>query len=218
MGVRAPVKAALVAIVAAGLTFIIAASVTGTRSHKVTLAAGSGFAVTTFIATLPDCTTPAALFPGVPRCLLYTVHNPSAMPIAVNALAIGAVSAPSVCPADNLDLSAASFSGSFTVPARGSAHSPAMRITLRDTAANQDSCKAATFGFTTSGTAAVLTAASLPASGGPESGNSALRPAPPLPATGADLAALGAIGVGSLAFGLILLRASRRRRRTRVTS
>lgn len=203
---------AFVTAVAAGLTFIVAASVTSSRGDKVTLAAGRGFAVSASIATLPDCSTPAVLYPGVPRCLVYTVHNPYSAPIAVNTLGIGAVSAPSLCATDNLDLSAASYSGSFTVPAGGSVQSPAMRITLRDTRVNQDSCKAVTFAFTASGTAVVEPPATRPASEGARTAASGVRQAPPLAQTGADVAALSALGAGALVLGLSLLGSSRRRR------
>ena len=70
----------------------LAATATFSVSHftypNYQLRVASGFTITSTVDASPACTTPALLYPGVTRCLVYTVHNPLAVPITVSSLSI----------------------------------------------------------------------------------------------------------------------------------
>jgi hypothetical protein len=108
----------------------------------------TSFTVTSAVTALPACTAGALFYPGVPRCLTYTVTNPNAYPIKVTRLAIKRVlsSAPSSCPSSNLDLRNTNFSGSLTVPASGT-EATSVPINMLDYG-NQDRCRGVVFSFT----------------------------------------------------------------------
>lgn len=106
------------------------------------------FTITSSVTALPACTSSALLYPGVPRCLTYTVTNPNGYTIKVTRLAVDQVmsSAPSSCPASNLELRKTKFSGSLTVPATG-ANATSVPIKMRNDG-NQDRCRGVSFSFT----------------------------------------------------------------------
>jgi len=108
----------------------------------------TGFTISSAVTSWPACTSSALFYPGVPRCLTYTVTNPNAYPIKVTRLGVDRVmsSAPSTCPYSNLDLHKTGFSGSLTVPATGT-KATSVPISMRDSG-NQDRCRGVTFSFT----------------------------------------------------------------------
>ncbi len=115
--------------------------------------AGEDFVISGTVTAFPTCTDPAALLPGLDRCLAYTVRNPRSAPINVTAISISKVDGPATCPGDNLDVERAVFSGELDVPAGATVVVPGVPIALRAAAANQDGCRGATFTFAFTGTA-----------------------------------------------------------------
>lgn len=112
------------------------------------LARSVTFSISTAVTSSPTCTSSALLYPGVPRCLTYTVTNPNEFPIEVTQLGIARVtsSAPSSCPSQNLDLGKSRFSGSLTVPATAT-RATSVPIKMLDEG-NQNRCRGAVFSFT----------------------------------------------------------------------
>ena len=106
------------------------------------------FDVSSAVTSSPACTSNALFYPGVPRCLTYTVTNPNEFPIKVTELGVDRVtsSAPSSCPSRNLDLRKTKFLGSLTVPATET-KAAAVPINMLDNG-NQDRCRGAVFSFT----------------------------------------------------------------------
>lgn len=106
------------------------------------------FSVNSAVTSSPACTFSALFYPGVPRCLTYTVTNPNQFPIKVTQLEVDLVtsSAPSSCPSRNLDLRKTKFLGSLTVPATGT-KATSVPINMLDNA-NQDRCQGVVFSFT----------------------------------------------------------------------
>ncbi len=147
------------------------------------------------------------LVPGVARCLEFRVKNQLSDPITVQTIRMeldpAFPSPPDGCSATELELP--TFSGSLVVPAGGSATSPGLPISLKDTARNQDACKETVLHFVFSGSA-VYGDDAVAGSGAGGSG---------LAATGADLTKALLAGVLlALAGGGILLGARRLRRRS----
>jgi hypothetical protein len=107
----------------------------------------TSFTITSAVTSLPACTASALFYPGVPRCLTYTVTNPNPYPIKVTRLAVAGVlsSSPSSCPSSNLNLRKTKFSGSLTVPATGTS-ATSVPINMRDYG-NQDRCRGVVFSF-----------------------------------------------------------------------
>ncbi len=71
----------------AALTFGIAHQVVRPSSPKLSLTAGSGFTITSNIYDSPACSGPTALlYPGVNRCLVFTVQNNLNVPITVQSI------------------------------------------------------------------------------------------------------------------------------------
>jgi hypothetical protein len=149
---RKVVQASVAVAVALGLVLVGTSILTRPARPSLELTAGTDFTITGTVTASPGCTVAARLYPGLPRCLTYTVHNPMNVPININSLSISDVIAPATCPVSNLDVSRTTFSGSLIVPARGTNTTP-VPISLIDTATNQDPCQGATFDFTYSGTA-----------------------------------------------------------------
>ena len=126
-----------------------------TRGFELT--AGRDFNITSTITTYPACSNDtASLDPGIQRCITYTIENSLSVPITVESVSIAIDSSnppPSTCPASNLDLAYANFSGSLSVPAEGSASTPGEQISMVDTFSSQNPCEGVTFHFLYSGTA-----------------------------------------------------------------
>lgn len=149
-------KGSAVALLSAILVFSVAAACTS-------IAHGADpqpkFTITNTISSSATQQTPALLYPGVPRYLWYTAHNPLKVPITVRTLGITSVTAPSGCPTINLDYASTTFTGSLVVPAQGSNSVP-VPISLFETHTNQDSCELKAFDFTFQGSATFSVVAS----------------------------------------------------------
>jgi hypothetical protein len=126
-----------------------------TRGFELT--AGRSFSITSTITPYPSCSGgTVSLDPGIQRCITYTIHNSLTAPITVQTVSIAIDSAnppPVTCPASNLDLTSANFSGSLSVPAEGSASTPGEQISMVDSFSSQNPCEGVTFNFVYSGTA-----------------------------------------------------------------
>jgi hypothetical protein len=150
---KSVVRTSAVALVIAALVFTVASFVTGpAKTPSFVLTSGTGFSITSTISSSPTTQITALLYPGVQRYLWYTAQNPMTVPITVTSMRITAVTPPTGCPASNLDLSSAAFSGSLVVPASGT-NAVSVPISLIDTGSNQDSCENTVFNFVYSGTA-----------------------------------------------------------------
>jgi Ca2+-binding RTX toxin-like protein len=117
---------------------------------------GSAFTITSAIYPSPRCGGPSALlYPGVTRCLVYTVKNNLDVPISVQhitaALDPHYSTPPSGCTPS--DVSLPSFSGWLQVSGNGSANSSGLPISLIDTRTNQDNCEHTVLHFVYQGTA-----------------------------------------------------------------
>jgi hypothetical protein len=148
---------AVVAAVVAALTIGVSTQILqrSPSSPQFALTAGSGFTITSNIYNSPTCSgATAKLYPGVTRCLVYTVNNNLTVPISVQNINVALDSTfpapPSGCSAS--DLSLPTFSGPLTVPGGGSANSPGLAISLIDNG-NQDNCENTTLHFAYTGTA-----------------------------------------------------------------
>jgi hypothetical protein len=149
----------VVALVVAALTFAVSGLVVRHPSTaKFELTSGTGFTITSTIYSSPACSgSTALLYPGVTRCLLYTVHNPLSVPISVTSLSLSAIAfSPSTTnpadpPCNPSDLTSTSFSGSLSV-ASGGTNTVSEPISLKDDG-NQDNCENGTFNFSYSGSA-----------------------------------------------------------------
>ena len=148
------------AVFAAGV-LVAAVVVPGSSNACFGLSGGRGFTITSVVTAYPACSGPSvALYPGVKRCLVYTAHNPLAVPLTVKSLNIASVTlttqprnrALPPCSTNELDLSATTFSGALVVPPLGTGNA-AETITLTDTRTNQDNCEKATFDFVYAGSA-----------------------------------------------------------------
>jgi len=126
------------------------------RPPKPPVRSGSAFTITSAIYPSPRCAgSSALLYPGVTRCLVYTVKNDLDVPISVQhitaALDPHYSAPPSGCTAS--DLSLPSFSGWLQVSGNGSATSAGLPISLIDTKTNQDNCEHTVLHFVYQGTA-----------------------------------------------------------------
>ncbi len=142
-----------VALCTGTLVFALTCFVTGPTSWPpFGLTSGKGFVITSTISSSPTSQVAAVLYPGAPRYLWYTAHNPLTVPITVTSMKIATVRPPAGCPTSNLNYSSSTFLGSLVVPASGTNAVP-VPISLRDTDTNQDSCENTTFNFVYTGTA-----------------------------------------------------------------
>jgi len=155
----------VVAALAAGATLVGIGLISTPASAILT----SGFTITSTIYTTPSgpygpsttCSgTPAPLYPGVTRCVVFTVTNNLDAQIAVQSITTTLDPAypapPSGCAVANLNLP--SFSGSFNVSGAGSsplntANSPGVPMSLVNAATPQNNCAGATLHFKYTGTA-----------------------------------------------------------------
>lgn len=143
------VKAGGIAVACAVLTASVAvacASVAHSAEDQ------AKFTITNTISSSETQQVPALLYPGVPRYLWYTAHNPLKVPITVRTLGISSVTPPTGCAISNLNDSLTAFSGSLVVPAQGS-NSVAVPISLIESHKNQDSCENKAFFFSFQGSA-----------------------------------------------------------------
>ena len=145
------VKASAVALACAVLVASVAAAGTSLGHHHDDHD-NPIFTITNTISSSVTQQTPALLYPGVPRYLWYTAHNPLKVPITVRTLSISSVTPPPGCPTINLDYASTTFTGSLVVPAQGSNSVP-VPISLFETHKNQDSCERTTFEFRFQGSA-----------------------------------------------------------------
>ena len=142
-------------------TVVLVVATLGRTDSRITdprmvLSSGTSFTITSTISSSATNQVPDLFYPGTPRWLWYTVHNPLHAAITVNALTVGIdpnlSPPPSTCPASNLDLSQANFAGTLTV-APGANGSVSRPISLRDTASSQNACRNVIFHFAYAGTA-----------------------------------------------------------------
>ncbi len=218
------VSGVAVAIVVAVLSMGLASQVLE-RDLDTELIAGTDFFITSSITAHPACSGgPAFLVPGTTRCLTYAVSNPLPDPITVSSITIEldpSWALPPGCPASNLDLTGAGFSGSLVVPAKVGANNGVATVTrtiaLLNTASDQGACQNQEFHFRYTGTATYThvyaTATALTASpnpvliGSPVTYSATVTTpggTPPSPPTGTvvfnDGAAPITCGAGSVAF------------------
>ena len=129
------------------------------RPPRTPVRSGSAFTITSTIYPAPRCAgSSALLYPGVTRCLVYTVKNHLDVPISVHhitaALDPHYSTPPPGCTAS--DLSLPSFSGWLQVSGHGSATSAGSPISLIDTRTNQDNCENTVLHFVYQGTAVYM--------------------------------------------------------------
>jgi hypothetical protein len=120
------------------------------------VSSGSAFSITSTIYRYPGCSGSAALlYPGVTRCLVYSVKNNLDVPISVQRIAATldphSAAPPAGCRA--ADVSLPGFSGSLHIAGGGHANSGGLPISLIDTRTNQDNCENTTLHFVYQGTA-----------------------------------------------------------------
>ncbi len=158
----AVVLVSAVALCTGTLVFALTCFVTGPTSWPpFGLTSGTGFTITSTISSSPTSQVAAVLYPGAPRYLWYTAHNPLTVPITVTSMKIAAATSqsPAGCPISNLNYTQATFPGTppLVVPARVGAtdgtNSVPVPISLYDTNKNQDRCEGVAFNFVYTGTA-----------------------------------------------------------------
>lgn len=197
----------------AGVLFLVGLVVftlTGASAPVVSLSSGPAtFVIEGEVRAIPvgsstasGCSGPRApLVPGVPRCLVYQVHNTLDQPITVQRITMSLdpnfPAPPSGCTVEKLALPV--FSGSLHVRAGAREESPGLPIRLKNVPVNQDDCRQKVLHFVFAGTANY---------GGPDR----LSPDRNLPVTGVALGVLLLVSGGLVSAGLILLAAARRRR------
>jgi len=157
------VASSAIALVVAALTIGVSSIVVGPRSASSQhlgfdlTSGGSSFTITSTIYPSPACSgSTALLYPGTPRCMVFSVHNNLSVPITV--LSITAAldttnypAPPSDCTGRNLTLP--TYSGSFIVPAGGDADSSAVPVELNDNGSSQGDCQNLTYHFVYTGSA-----------------------------------------------------------------
>jgi hypothetical protein len=117
----------------------------------------SSFTITSSIYPSPVCAgSTALLYPGTPRCMVFSVHNNLSVPISVGSItsALDTTNYPApppACTGSNLTLP--TYSGSLAVPANGDATSSGVPVELNDSGSTQDICQKYTYHFTYSGLA-----------------------------------------------------------------
>ncbi len=117
------------------------------------------------------CSGPGALlYPGLTRCLIFTVQNLRHHQITVTqitaALDPAYPSPPPECAGGYLQLP--TFTGTLVVPAMSAASTPGEPLTLKDSGTNQDACENFLYHFTYSGTASAPTRTDLDLSATPD--------------------------------------------------
>jgi hypothetical protein len=112
----------------------------------------STFTITSNIYDSPACAgSTALLYPGTTRCMVFTVKNNLTAPIIVQNLSVSVTSSPAGCPASDFSLPV--FNGDVTVPAKGTAVTAGLPISLRDSGSSQDACQGRTISFAYTGSA-----------------------------------------------------------------
>lgn len=161
--VRKVITATLAALVLASLSFTAAYAWGNHWHHHLADPASAAFTISSVIYTAPpgafpalSCTgSPALLYPGVTRCMVFSIHNDLSRPITVENIASGLSSTfptpPAVCSGSNLSLPA--FSGALVVPAGATVAGPGLPISLKESHSNQDACKNLTYHFSFTGMA-----------------------------------------------------------------
>jgi Ca2+-binding RTX toxin-like protein len=161
--VRKIITATVAALVLASLSFTAAYAWGNHWHHHRADPASAAFTISSVIYKAPpgafpaiSCTgSPALLYPGVTRCMVFSVHNDLSRPITVENIASQLSSAfptpPPVCSGSNLSLPA--FSGNLVVPSGATIVGPGLPISLKESHSNQDACKNLTYHFSFTGTA-----------------------------------------------------------------
>lgn len=151
-----------VAVVLAGASFTVASAVDPARHHDHELAAASFTITSQTFATLSGASpstscagTPALLYPGVVRCVVFSVHNHTRVPLVVEAIRTVLdphfSPPPSICSGSHLLLP--EFTGTIMVSGDSTAISPGVPVLLRESGTNQDVCENLRYHFTYSATA-----------------------------------------------------------------
>jgi len=160
---KSVMASAAIALVIAALAFGVSSSVLGPKSAIAQhlgfdLTSGSSsFTITSSIYPSPVCAgSTALLYPGTPRCMVFSVHNNLSVPISVGSItsALDTTNYPApppACTGSNLTLP--TYSGSLAVPANGDATSSGVPVELNDSGSTQDICQKYTYHFTYSGLA-----------------------------------------------------------------
>ncbi len=176
--VRKIITASVAALVLASLSFTTAYAWGDHWHHHRAAPASAPFTISSAIYTAPpgafpasSCTgSPALLYPGVTRCMVFSVHNDLSRPITVENIASGLSSAfptpPAVCSGSNLSLPA--FSGTLVVPGGATIVGPGLPISLKESHSNQDACKNLTYHFSFTGTALYTDATSTVLTSSPD--------------------------------------------------
>ncbi len=160
---RSVMASIAIALVVAALAFGISSSMLGPKSAIAQrlgfdLTSGSSsFTITSSIYPSPACSgSTALLYPGTPRCMVFSVHNNLSVPISVGSItsALDTTDYPAPPPAcTGTNLTLPTYSGSFAVPANGDATSSGVPVELNDNGSSQDTCQTYTYHFTYSGLA-----------------------------------------------------------------
>ena len=174
---KSVMASSVIALVVAALVFGASTLVLGPRpasSENPGFALTSGlssFTITSTVYPSPACSGSTALvYPGTPRCVIFSVHNNLSVPISVQNITSALDTTdypapPAVCAGSYLTFP--TYSGSFTVPASGNASSPGVTIELKDSGSSQDGCAGYTYHFTYSGGAEYTDSTSTTLSAGP---------------------------------------------------
>jgi hypothetical protein len=161
--VRQIVTATVASLVLASLSFTAAYAWGDDLHHHFAPPARAAFTISSAIYTAPpgafsgqSCTgSPVLLYPGVTRCMVFSVHNDLSRPITVenitSSLSPAFPAPPAVCSGSNLRLPA--FSGALAVPAGATVVGPGLLISLKESHSNQDACVNLTYHFSFTGTA-----------------------------------------------------------------
>jgi hypothetical protein len=157
------VTATVASLVLAGLSFTAAYAWGDHLHHHFAPPARAAFTISSAIYTATpgafpgqSCTgSPVLLYPGVTRCMVFSVHNDLSRPITVenitSSLSPAFPAPPAVCSGSNLRLPA--FSGALAVPVGATVLGPGLLISLKESHSNQDACVNLTYHFSFTGTA-----------------------------------------------------------------
>ena len=158
-------------------TFVFGPRAASPQTSGFGLTSGSSsFTITSSVYPSPACSgSTALLYPGTPRCMVFSVHNNLTVPISVQSITSALDTTdypapPAVCAGSYLTLP--TYSGSFGVPGSGNANSPGVPIELTDSGTNQNACKTLTYHFTYSGIAVYTDATSTSLTSSPNTSTS----------------------------------------------
>jgi hypothetical protein len=160
---RSVAAASAIALVVAALIvgfapFVIGHRASGAQQLGAELSSSnSTFTITSAIYPSPACTgSPALLYPGLTRCVVFTVQNTLNVPITVQSITASldpSFSAPPAQCAPPSDFTLPSFSGSVALAAGSSVNLAGVPIELQDSGTDQSVCENLQYHFVYSGSA-----------------------------------------------------------------